>query len=305
MPLKPQHTDHGRAALVLGLVAVSTSGPFFVMSHMSAFAAVFWRTALGGALALTWAWWRGSLAFDALRQHRRGLLLSGVLLGPHFLLWVKAFELTDYASNLILLVAQPIWSALLDRARGQPLPVRAPLVLALSLLGMLLVTGADMSLGPSALLGDLCCVCAGLIGALFFVVGRAPRLALPLDAYMGVTLLVSAGTALPVAVLADVPLLDYPQQSWVWLSAIVLVSTLAGHSLLNVAARTLSLFTVNMAILLEPIMAIGLGAALFGAAITAAQVAGAMLLLGSVGTLILSSALPRAPIAATAGHESP
>jgi drug/metabolite transporter (DMT)-like permease len=284
-------SDRGSVALVLGLLAVSTSGPFFVMAKMSAFAAVFWRTALAGLLAVCIASLRGTLRWSLLRQHRQGLLLSGALLGPHFLLWVKAFELTDYSSNLILLVAQPVFGALLDRARGQALPLRAPLVLGMSLDGMLMVAGGDVSLGPRALLGDLCCVLAGLVGALFFVVGGAPRQALALDAYMGATLLVAAATALPVALLAGVSLVDYPPVSWYWLSGIVLITTLAGHGLLNAAARSLSLFTVNISILLEPVLSIALGALMFGADISSIQFAGGSLLILSVATLIASPAL--------------
>lgn len=276
---------------MLGLLAVSTSGPFFVMAKMSAFAAVFWRTALAGLLAVCIASLRGTLRLEQLRQHHKGILLSGVLLGPHFLFWVKAFELTDYASNLILLVAQPVFSALIDRARGQALPLRAPLVLALSLVGMLMVAGGDVSLGPRALLGDLFCVLAGLVGALFFVVGGEARRTLSLDAYMGTTLLIAAATALPVALIADVSLFDYPRASWYWLSGIVLITTLAGHGLLNAAARSLSLFTVNISILLEPVLSIALGAVMFGADISSLQIAGGSLLIVSVATLIASPAL--------------
>jgi drug/metabolite transporter (DMT)-like permease len=289
----------GHLALVLGLLAVSASGPFFVMSQMSAYAAVLWRTLLGGLLALSVAWWRGSLQPTLLRRHARGVLLSGALLGPHFILWVKAFELTDYSSNLILLVAQPVFGAFLERAYGRALPKRAPLALTLSLVGMLLVAGGDVSLGPRALLGDVFCIAAGIIGALFFELGRSARQALALDAYMGATLLVASVTALPVAIGADVNLLDYPRPSWFWLSGIVLVCTLAGHGLLNAAARSVPLFVLNTALLLEPVLAIGLGALLFGAAITGTQLLGGALLFAAVATLLLSSApqLPAAPAA--------
>ena len=281
-------SERGSLALLLGLLAVSTSGPFFMMAKMSAFAAVFWRTALAGLVAISVAGVRHSLQRNVLREHAQGLLLSGVLLSVHFLLWVKAFELTDYASNLILLVAQPVFAALLDRARGQALPLRTPLVLALSLAGMLLVAGGDVSLGPRALLGDLCCILAGLFGAVFFVVGREARQALTLEAYMGVTLIGAALTALPVVWIADVSLIDYPRASWAWLSGIVLVSTLAGHGLLNAAARSLSLFSVSFAILLEPVLSILLGAVLFGADITRVQLVGGAILILSVAMLIAS-----------------
>ena len=289
---KSQRTsERGSVALVLGLLAVSTSGPFFIMAKMSAFAAVFWRTALAGLLALCIARLRGTLQLPVLHAQRRGLLWSGALLGPHFLLWVKAFELTDYASNLILLVAQPVFGALLERARGVALPMRAPIVLAMSLVGVSLVAGGDVSLGPRALLGDLCCILAGLVGALFFVVGRDARQVMALDAYMGATLLIAAATALPVALLAEVSLFDYPAASWYWLSGIVLIGTLAGHGLLNAAARSMSLFTVNLSILLEPVVAIALGALMFGADITGLQVAGGVILISAVLTLLAAPAL--------------
>jgi drug/metabolite transporter (DMT)-like permease len=291
MTSNERRSDRGILLLSLGLLAVSTSGPFFVMAKMSAFASVFWRTALAGLLGVAVARLRGTLQLSELRQHRRGLVLSGALLSVHFLLWVKAFDLTDYASNLILLVAQPVFGALIDRARGQALPLRAPLVLAMSLVGMAMVAGGDIALGPRALLGDLCCILAGLVGALFFVVGREARQVVSLDAYMGVVLLVSAATALPVALIADVPLLDYPAASWFWLSGIVLITTFAGHGLLNAAARSLSLFTVNISILLEPVLSIALGAVMFGAAISSIQIAGGVILIASVGTLIAGPAL--------------
>jgi drug/metabolite transporter (DMT)-like permease len=283
--------ERGRVALVLGLLAISTSGPFFVMAKMSAFAAVFWRTALAGLLAVCVAGLRGKLQLRQLREHWQSLLLSGALLSVHFLLWVKAFDLTDYASNLILLVAQPVWGALLERARGIALPMRAPLVLAMSLFGMLLVAGGDISLGPRALLGDFCCVLAGLVVAVFFITGRDARQVLALDAFMGVTLLIAAVTALPVVLIADDSLFDYPPASWYWLSGIVLITTLGGHGLLNAAARSLPLFTVNIAVLLEPVLSIALGAVMFGADITSLQIAGGVILIASVATLMAAPAL--------------
>ena len=284
-------SERGRVTLALGLLAISTSGPFFVMTKMSAFTAVFWRTALAGLLALGVAALRGTLQLRQIREHWRSLLLSGALLGVHFMLWVKAFDLTDYASNLILLVAQPLFGALLERARGIALPVRAPLVLSMSLVGMVLVAGGDVALGPRALLGDFCCILTCLIIAVFFIVGRDARQALALDAFMGVTLLIAGATALPVALFADASLIDYPLTSWYWLSGIVLITTLGGHGLLNAAARSLSLFTVNMAVLLEPVLSIALGAAMFGADITGIQTAGGVILIASVATLMAAPAL--------------
>jgi drug/metabolite transporter (DMT)-like permease len=272
----------GHVALFFGLVAVSTSAPFFVMAKVDAYAAVFWRTILGGTLALLFAAARGNISFAALRQHARGVVLGGLLLGIHFLLWIKAFDLTDYASNLLLLVAQPILGALLGRVLGEPLPRRAWLAILLSFLGMLLIAGADVTLGPQALLGDLFAIIASGLIAVFYVVAREARVALPLETFMGSTLLVASATALPVALLADTTLTGLSASSWGWICAIVAITTLSGHGLINLAARSVPLFTLNLVIVLEPPISIGIGALLFGATVNATQLFGGVFLTAAV-----------------------
>lgn len=264
--------------LLLGLLCVSTAGPFFVMSGVDAYAAVFFRTLLAGLLGLGVAWARGALDGRAMAVHARGLLFGGLLLGGHFLLWIKAFDLTDFASNMLLLVAQPVVATVLGAALGEPVPRRAWQAIATACCGMLLIAGAGVSLGPRALLGDALCLAAGGMIALFYVVAREARLALPMDAFMGVTMLVAALLAGPVALLSDVPLVGHSATSWAWLAGMVFVTTLGGHGLMNLAARDVSLFTLNLVIVLEPPIAIALGALLFGATITWLQGAGGVVL---------------------------
>jgi drug/metabolite transporter (DMT)-like permease len=265
------------------------------MCRIDAYAAVFWRTLLAGVLGLAIARARGRLAFRDVYATRRSLFFAGALLGGHLLLWVKAFEMTDYASNLLLLVSQPLFGALLGARLGETLSRHAFGALALAAVGMLLIAGGDFRMGPRALLGDALSVTGGGLIALFYVAGRRARSALPIEAFMGSVMLIAAGVALPVALLARVPLWGYGTASWAWLGAIVLVTTLMGHGLLNLAARYVSLFTVNLIIVLEPVVAIAIGSVLFGAHITPLQCAGGTLL-GAAVILELRSS----PVAANA-----
>jgi len=89
---------------------------------------------------------------------------------------------------------------------------------------------------------------------------------------------VSAVTALPVAVASGVQLWGYPAATWQWIGAIVVITTLIGHGLTNYAANHVSLFTLNIVIVLEPAVAITIGALLFGATVTAVQLLGGALL---------------------------
>jgi drug/metabolite transporter (DMT)-like permease len=290
----PPAARRASLTLLLGLLAVSTSGPFFVMSKLSAFAAVFWRALLAGALALGFAALRRRLDLRALRACAPALIAGGVLLAGHFLLWVKAFELTDYASNLLLLVAQPIFAALLDAWTGQPMSRTTGLTLSLAAVGLLMVAGSDISLGPRALLGDTLSLLGGALIALFYVVSRAARRALTLDAFLGATMLIVALVALPVAWVAGVALSGYSAASWAWLLGLVCITTLGGHGLLNLAARSLPLYVVNLGIVLEPVLAFVLGALLFAAEISWLQCLGGVLLSSAV-VLELRNAAVSAP----------
>jgi len=262
--------------LFIGLVLVSTSGPFIVLAHMDAYAVVLWRAAGAAVLFLGYAAARGLLKVEW--QHVPRIVLGAVLLGTHFLLWVKAFDLTDYASNLLLLVAQPVMAAVLGIPLGDRPTRHIWISIALASIGLISITGGDFKLGPRALAGDGMCVLGGLAIALFYAVTRAARAATPLPAFMGLVMSVVAAVALPVVAWAGGPVVRYPARSWGWLSALVVLTTVGGHGLLNLVARHVKLYTVNLIIVLEPAIAIALGALLFGAGVRPLQVAGGVLL---------------------------
>jgi len=279
----------GWLALALGMLAVSTSGAFFIMARINAYAAVFWRALIAGALALAIAWLRGCLCWRRILEHAWLMLFAGLLFGTHILLWVKAFELTDYTSNMILIVAQPVFAAMIGTWVGDPPPPRAALLLTASVLGMGLLVGGDVGLGTGALWGDAASIAASCLVVVFYVVARPARDALSLDVFMGLTLLVTAVESLAVAAAARERLWPLPLASWGWMAAIVLVTTLGGHGLLNLAAKYVPLFALNIVVLVEPILGIGLGALLFGASVTRLQLIGGALLGVAVTFAVRSS----------------
>jgi drug/metabolite transporter (DMT)-like permease len=261
--------------LFAGLVLVSTSGPFVIMAGMDAYAVVLLRTTLGAAGFLALAACTGKLRAPG--PHAARLLAGGLLLGAHFLLWVKAFDLTNYASNLLLLVAQPIIAALLAVQLGERATWETWVSLALATVGLALITRGDFALGRRALIGDAMCIGASFAITLFYVVTRDARSTLPIASFMGYVMLAAAALAAPVVGWTHANL-RYCARSWAWLGAIVVLTTLGGHGLLNLVARHVKLFTLNVVIVLEPAIAIALGALLFGARITALQLGGGSLL---------------------------
>lgn len=280
------------AALFAGLLLVSTSGPFLAVAKFDAFAVSGLRCFFGGVIFLLAAAVRGNLRWP--HGHERALLVGGALLGAHFALWVKAFDLTDFASNLLLLVAQPISAAIVGLGLGERPRGSTVVSLALAAAGLLVIAGGDLSLGPRALLGDALCVAAAFAMTFFTVSTRVARAELPIELFLAACFLVAAALLLPGAALAGDRLFDYPPASWGWLTALVLLTTVGGHGLMNLAARRVKLFTLNVVIVLEPPIWIALGAALFGAGLTGLQALGGAILAVAVVFGLRGEARPTA-----------
>jgi drug/metabolite transporter (DMT)-like permease len=262
--------------LLAALVLVSTSGPFLRAAGMDALAMVVWRMALAAPLFLGWAALRRELRLD--RRDVRPLVLGALCLAAHFCLWIKAFDLTDYASNLLLLVFQPVIAAFLAIRLGERPTRRTWTSMALAGLGLAVIAGGDVALGPRALLGDAMCVLGDLGIALFYVVARPARARTPLPTFMGYTMAIGALATLPLALILDVPLLGHRAGAWAWLAALVVLTTVGGHGLMNLAARHVRLYALNLVIVLEPFLGIVMGAVLFPVAVRPLQIAGGVLL---------------------------
>jgi drug/metabolite transporter (DMT)-like permease len=260
-----------------------------VSAHVDAFAMVLLRMGFGGAILAGWAAARGELR---IARGQLGSVVAGALfLVVHFALWIKAFDLTDYASNLLLLASQPVIAALLGRWLGEKHGAAIWVSVALAIVGLAIIAGRDVALGGRALVGDALCILAGLAITLFYVVTRAARAATPIAAFMGVTFLLGAAAIAPVVWLTGASL-ALPAASWKWIALLVLVTTVGGHGLMNLAARQVSLFVLNVVIVLEPPLAIAIGAALFGARVTATAAVGGLFLVASVVIAVRAALKP-------------
>lgn len=267
-------------ALMVGLVLISTAGPFVAMAHMDAFAIVFWRMALSALAFAAWALARGE--FKGMGPHLPRLALGATLLTAHFALWIKAFDLTDFASNLLLLVIQPVTAVAMGPLWGERPTPSAWRAVGLAAVGLAIVAGGDFALGPRALLGDAMCVVGSAAITWYFAVTRAPRSALPLATFMAATFGFGALLLAPFVFTAEAPAMPGSAAAWGWVAALVLLTTVAGHGLMNLAARTTTVFEVNVVVVLEPAIAVALGWVLFGAAMTPLQAVGGLVLAAAV-----------------------
>lgn len=238
--------------LGVALAAVSTSGPLVREAAAPTLSIAFWRTFLACVLIVPVAWVRHRTALRALgRDEWRRAALAGAFLGLHFGTWVPSLSFTSVASAVALTCTQPVWAAVMARARGEHIARGAWIGIGVALLGALVLTGVDLSLSARALFGDALALAGGVFAAAYVTVGSDARRTMSTTVYTSVCYPVAAVALLVACLVGGQNLTHYSAHTWWILVAITVGPQLLGHSLVNRVLRTISATTVSVTILFE------------------------------------------------------
>ncbi|HSK95675.1 MAG TPA: DMT family transporter [Euzebyales bacterium] len=255
------------AALVVGVLAVSSAAVLVRLADAPALAVAFWRVAAGALALLPFALRTGVVAQG---RQRWLAVLSGVLLAVHFALWFVSLDLTTVAASSVLVAMSPVvvgaGSALL---LSEP-PGRATWVgLWLAVAGAVVVAGGDLAGATSgrALLGDALAFAAAVAAAGYLLAGRHARRSLPVTVYATWTY-GSAAVVLGLACLVsrtDVGIGGgYDAGTWLAIAGLVVGPQLLGHTVFNLVMGRVTATVVSVVIIAEPIGATLLAALLLG-----------------------------------------
>lgn len=241
------------ALMAVGVVGVSMSGPLIAaMISVPALAIAFWRTAIATTAIAPWA---VATRRDALRAVQgsdlRLTAVAGVCLAAHFAAWVSSLKLTSVASSTALVCLQAGWVVLLTWLAGERPDRRTGLGLGLCLVGVLVVTGVDLTVSRDALLGDLLALLGGIGSAAYMILGGRVRQRTDTTVYTLLCYAVCAAVLLVASLLGGVSLAGYPAVDWVRLVALAVAAQLLGHSVFNHLLATVSATVVSLVILLE------------------------------------------------------
>jgi drug/metabolite transporter (DMT)-like permease len=238
--------------LCIAVVAVSTSGPLVREAHAPTMAVAFWRTLLGSAAVVPFALWRNRGELRGLqRAEVRTAVVAGVFLALHFGSWIPSLSFTSVASSVALTCTQPVWAAVMARARGEHVERRAWFGIAVALGGVLVLTGVDFSLSARALFGDALALAGGVFAAAYVTIGADARRTMSTTTYTSLCYPVAAGGLVAACVIGRQPLGGYSAHTWWILVAITVGPQLLGHTLVNRVLRTISATIVSMAVLFE------------------------------------------------------
>jgi len=243
-------------AIPIALVAISTSGILIRLTEAPPLATAAYRMLGASAILLTYVLLRQRAELGALARGQIGLLLTGgVLVGLHFALWTSALFNTSVASAVLLTDTHPVFVAL---AAWLFLQERTPAMvwvgIATAMVGSLVIGIGDFGTGGGGLRGDAMAIGAAITFAGYLVVGRRLRQGLGVAVYAGVVYGIGGVVIATLALATGVSLTSFSQRdALVWLG-LILIPTMAGHTVFNWALRHLRASVVGVAILGEPVM---------------------------------------------------
>lgn len=278
------------ALLGVAVLAVSTSGPLIRYAAAPALAIAMWRNALALPVLAIPAW----RARRPSRREARLIGLSGVFLAAHFAMWVPSLSYTTVASSVALVATQPVWAALIARARGEHVHRQVWIGIGVALVGVLILSGVDLSISPRALFGDLLAMAGGALAAAYVSVGSEVRRSVGTAVYTTGSYGVASALLLLACLLSGRPLAGFSTATWLAIAALVVGPQLLGHTLVNTVLRSITATAVSVAILFEVVGATVIAALWFGETPPLAAVPAGLLIFS--GIIVVIRAGRRRPV---------
>ncbi len=267
-----------RGAIVAVIVAniALAFGPLFVrMADTGPVAAAFWRIALALPVLIAMALWTDRRAMARMGALWLPLLIGGLAFAADLGSWHIGIRRTTLANatlfgNCAVLIF-PLYGFIAIRRW----PTRAQgLALVLAAIGGVVLMGRSAELSSRHLAGDLFCLFAGALYAVYFITMRGVRRTMaPLPALA----MSSVASVLPLLALAMALGETILPQQWGPLIALALVSQIAGQGLMIYALGHLSPLVVGLALLVQPLVGATIGWMAYGERLGPMDAVGAVL----------------------------
>jgi drug/metabolite transporter (DMT)-like permease len=275
-------------ALVAATVAVSFSAILIKAADDDAATIVWLRMGMATVLLVPWV----------IRDARRGVLpngaaqiglvvVSGVFLAGHFLLWTASLKYTSVAASVLLVSLHPIIvTPLGKRLLGERVSRQMLAGVGLAIVGMIVTCAGDSRVDSTAFGGDLLAIAGGLCLAGYLLIGRSVRSNLGVAGYSAIVYAVVCVIGALTAVAAGVAHFPSPRVALACLGLAV-ICTIGGHTVYNWALRHVPVLLVSVSFLGEPPLAAVLALLILAAVPSAATVIGGALILSGLALALV------------------
>ena len=270
-----------KAKMLLSMLIFGTIGIFVKLVGLPSSVIALLRSAIGaGLLAAFLLAGRKPLHRAAIRKNLRFLLPAGAALGFNWILLFEAYRYTTVAVATLCYYMAPVFVILLSPLLlREKLSRRKLLCVAAALAGTALISGA--SAGSGDLRGVILGLCAALLYCAIVLLNRGVR-DLPAVETTLMQLAVSTVVLLPYVLLTQRgAAIDWTERTVLLMLLLGVVHTGLAYLLFFGAAAQLPAQTTALLSYIDPVTAIILSALVLDQSMSAAQVCGAVLILGS------------------------
>ncbi|MCJ2147220.1 DMT family transporter [Bacillus sp. B19-2] len=271
-------------ALVIGVLAVSSSAIFVRLSTADAGIIAFYRLFFSALLIFPFFWGKRKEVLSFSKKDWLFSAAAGFFLAFHFILWFRSLEYTSVASSVVLVTLQPIFSFIGTYFLFKERVSFAGIISALLAIGgSAYISWGDFKVSGQALYGDILALLACALVTAYLLFGQHVRKHHSLTVYTFIVYGISAITLCLYCLFSGAAFFSYPSSDWGYFFLLAVIPTLLGHSLFNWVLKWLSTNMISVAILFEPVGAVALAYWILDESVMMTQViGGAVIFLGII-----------------------
>ncbi|MGM7722842.1 DMT family transporter [Metabacillus sp. Hm71] len=282
-------------ALVIGVIAVSTSAIFVKLTLAPAPVIAFYRLLFSTILIAPLFFWKCINEVKGMaKKDWVYSTIAGVLLAFHFILWFESLNFTSVASSVVLVTLQPLFSFigtyLFFKEKVSGIAAVSGII---AIAGSVVISWGDFQISGLALFGDVLALAACALITAYLLFGQGIRKRHSLTLYTFIVYGISSLTLLIYCLLFQYPLAPYPVTDWYYFLVLAIVPTLLGHSLFNWSIKWVSTNLVSVMILFEPVGAIILAYYVLGENVILSQVFGGSIIMVGITLFLLENRLSK------------
>ncbi len=264
--------------LIIGIIAISFSSIFVKWSAAPVSIQGMYRLFFTVLLMLPFI--RRHLPEIKLITLKQWLMLgsSGLFLALHFLLWMGSLKLTSVSSSTIILSLEPVFivlgAYLVYKERTSSF---AMLGMGVAMVGAAFIGWGDVGVSQTNLIGDVLSILGTLAVAVHMLIGK--KMVSQLSSFV-YSFVVFASAAFVFAIYnaaRGISFTDYPNRDYGIFLLLAVIPTVFGHLLFNWLMQYVSVTTISMSVLGEPVGASILAFLLLGEQMSWFQMIGGML----------------------------
>lgn len=182
-------------------------------------------------------------------------IVSGIFLAFHFVTWIYSIKYTTVTSSTALVNIHPIFVVIgTIFIFKEKISKKVILSILLTLVGSVIISSGDSSLGSNIILGDILALLGGLFMAGYMMIGSTVRKKVSVTLYTFIVYFSSTIVLIFLSILTKTPLYPYPPRELLLFLMLAVFCTILGHSIINWALKYIRATFISTAFLGVPVL---------------------------------------------------